>query len=446
MVRTVGYVELFRDNRDFRNLFAGRIVSLFGDWFNLLAILAMLRAFGDVSATGFAVVLILKSLPGVLAPLGGVLADRLPRRNLMVAADLGRAWVVYAMLGLVFVPNVTLLYTLVVIQTLLSAVFEPARNALFPDLVRSEELTAANAVSAATWSLMLAVGAATGGLFTDLLGWELALLLDAVSYLVSAVFLMRIREPAVERAPRAPAKTLFEMLGLRDLWNGAVWMLQRPRVWSLALIKPTWSLTGARTLVLTLLGETAFQMAGWPFLSVAALYVARGIGTGVGPFVSRWLTQSEPRSMERAVLVSLGMCMVGYTLLGFAPSLPIAAALLIFAHLGGATIWVFSTIRLQQLTPSVVRGRVFSTEHAAFTFTLALSNGVFGQVGDQFGDALGAVLGPWIPWAEPAGLAARSLAIGLGLVTLLPLTMWALRGWWLGYGHSDDALDDARAA
>ncbi len=438
---TVGYWALFRDNADFRNLFAGRIVSLFGDWFNLLAILAMLRAFGDTSATGFALVLILKTLPAVLAPVAGVLADRLPRRNLMVFADISRAVVVLGMAGLAVYPSVAILYGLVVIQTLLSAVFEPARNALFPDIVRPEELTAANAVSAATWSLMLAVGSAAGGLVTDLLGWQLALFLDAGTYLLSALFLVRIREPEVPRLTADGSGGWWDTLGVTDLLYGARWMLRRPRVWSLALIKPTWQLTGARTLVLTLLGETAFAIAGWPFLSVSALYVSRGIGTGLGPFLSRWLTASRPEAMERAILIAFVVAGICYTLVGFAPVLVAAMALLVVAHLGGATVWVFSMVRLQQLTPSQVRGRVFAAEHAAFTLVTAASTGVFGQLDDRLGPWLGGFLSPWVADQEPAALAARAMAVGLGLLTVVPLTFWGVRGWVLGWGGARETLD-----
>ena len=439
---TVGYADLFRNNRDFRNLFAGRVVSLFGDWFNLLAILAMLRAFGDDSSTGFAIVLILKTLPAVFAPVGGVLADRLPRRSLMVFADLARAAVVFAMLGLVLVPRVELLYGLVVVQTLLSAVFEPARNALFPDLVKPEELTAANAISSATWSLMLAVGSAAGGLATDVFGWQIALLLDAVSYLVSAGFLMRIREPEVAREPRVHEPGLFEVLGIADFVRGAQFVLSRPQIWSLALVKPTWQLTGARTLVLTRLGETAFSVAGWPFASVALLYVARGIGTGMGPILSRWLTASEPAAMERAILVAFVVAGAGYGLLGLAPSFPVALGLVIAAHLGGATIWVFSTIRLQQLTPSAVRGRVFSAEHAGQTLMMAASTGMFGQLDDQLGAQIGAWFEPWVP-GDATGLSARAMALGLGVLTLVPAAVWAVRGAMLGWARSEPP--DSRA-
>ena len=437
---TVGYWALIRRNADFRNLFAGRVVSLFGDWFNLLAILAMLRAFGDDSATGFALILILKTLPAILTPAAGVLADRLPRRNLMVFADASRAVVVLGMAGLYFFPSVPLLYVLVVVQTLLSSVFEPARNALFPDIVRPEELTAANALTAASWSSMLALGSAAGGLVTEQLGWQLALLLDAGTYLLSAVFLLRVREPEVERMASVGTGGLLDTLGITDLIWGARWMLSRPRVWTVALIKPSWQLTGARTLVLTLLGETAFAIPGQASLSVAALYIARGLGTGAGPFVSRWLTASRPVAMERAILVAFVVAGVCYMLVGFAPVLAVAVALLVVAHLGGATVWVFSMIRLQQLTPSPVRGRVFAAEHAAFTLVMAASTGFFGQLDDQAGPWLAGFLDPVFPGADPAGLSARVLAILLGLTSFIPFAIWGVRGLVLGWGGERETL------
>lgn len=434
MTEQVGYFQLLRGNHDFRNLFLGRLISLLGDWFNILAILAMLRAFGDESAMGFAGVLILKTLPAVFSPLAGVLADRLPRRGLMVAADLGRAAVVLGMVSLAWFPSVVALYVLVAIQSLLSGVFEPARNALLPDLVEPEELTAANAISAASWSLMLAVGSALGGLFADFAGWRAALLFDAGTYIVSVLFLLQVREPVREITTRVGAGGVLTWLGVRDLVEGAAWMARRPRVWTLALVKPLWQVAGARTLVLTLLGETAFAIAGWPLLAVSVLWVARGIGTGLGPFLARWATRSDPVAMERALLISFVGTALGYVFLGLAPALWMAAIMLIVAHLGGATIWVFSTVRLQQIVPTAVRGRVFAAEHAGFVLMVAASNGVFGQLADELSRATSTWLPPLEAALGPEGAVARALAITLGLITAVPLLFWVIRGAWLGWG------------
>ena len=142
-VQHVGYVELLTENRNFRRLYLARLVSLFGDWFNLLAALALLRAIGAESAGAFGGVLILKMLPSaLLAPVAGVLADRFSRRALMMGADLLRAVIVAGMLSALWFPDPRLVYVLLGLQAAVSVFFEPARSAILPDIVRPEELTA----------------------------------------------------------------------------------------------------------------------------------------------------------------------------------------------------------------------------------------------------------------------------------------------------------------
>ncbi len=413
----VGYAELFRHNVNFRRLFFARAVSLAGDWFNTLAILALLRHIGAPSASAFAGVLILKTLPTVFAaPFAGVAADRVSRRGLMLGADLVRVGLVLTMLTVAVFPSVPWLYALVIAQTVASAFFEPARTALLPDIVRPEELTAANAVGAALWSTMLALGSAAGGLTTAWLGWEVALLVDAATYALSAVLLLGVHEPEWERAPTEAGSAIIS--GFRQIGQGAAWVVERPRVWSLALVKAGWSLAGGTTLVLTMLGERVYVEPLGAMLAVTVLYVARGLGTGLGPFLSRALSRSEPAAMERLIGVGYAVGAVFYVALAQAPSLALAAGGVILAHLGGATVWVFSTIRLQQLVPSQVRGRVFAFENAAFTVIIALSTWVFGQAFD----------------AE--GVSVSSVTSAVGVVLVLPTVLWAIRGWRLGWAES----------
>ena len=410
---TVGYMALWTGNPDFRRLFLARMVSLFGDWFNLLAVLALLREIGAVSASSFGAVLILKTLPIVFAlPFAGLVVDRMPRTLVMIGADVARAAVVALMLLIAWWPNPMILYALVVCQAVASAFFEPARNALLPDIVEAGALTAANAMGAAMWSTMLAFGSAAGGLLTAWLGWKAAIGVDIFTYLLSAVFLWQIREPAhhvVTQATARPAEFL------RDLAGGALYLSRRPRARSLALVKAAWSTAGAITLVLTVLGEHRLSVAGMPLVAVSVLYVARGIGTGLGPFVARRISRSEPAAMERLITVGFGMGGLAYLLLPWAPSLAPAALIVVFGHVGGATVWVFSTIRLQQMVPTAVRGRVFAIENAAFTVVVAASTAVWGWATDR----------------DVFSLEHATMA--LGVVLTAAGAWWALRGWRLGW-------------
>lgn len=418
----VGYLHLLRTNRNFTRLFLARLVSLFGDWVNLLAVLALLRSLGVVSAGSFGVVLILKMLPGVIvAPLAGVFADRYSRRMIMILADLLRAFIVLGLFAVLWFPSVGLVYTLIGLQACLSAFFEPARSAMLPDIVAANELTAANALGAATWSAMLTVGAAVGGLITAYLGWKMALALDVVSYLLSMVFLWSLHEPPFEREAEDESKGWLSLLGIKAVITGLLYVWQRPRVLTLLLVKFVWSMSGPVVLVLTILGENVFRIAAAPMLGVSLLYMARGMGTGLGPVLARSVSRSEPKAMERFITWGFWVVGVFYILIGLANSIWVASVFVLLGHLGGATLWVFSTIRLQQCVPTQVRGRVFAAEMAAFTLAMVVSTWWYGAVYD-------------------AGLvSASTLPLMLGGISLVGGSLWLWRGARLGWAEDDDS-------
>ncbi len=408
--RAAGYLALLRDNERFRRLYGARAISLLGDWFNTLAVLALLRAIGGEDARSYGWVLILKTLPALfVAPLAGVLADRLSRKALLIAMDLVRALAVGLML-LLFAPAAWggptpgpwALYVLVVAQTAAFAVAEPARTALVPDVVAPVDLVTAGALNAVTWSAAFTVGTALGGLLTSALGWRAALIVDIATYLVSAAVLYGLRAP--------PRHTPVPAGGLSELREGARYLIQRPRVWSLTLAKAGWAAAGGGiTLVLTVLGERVYRLDGDPILAVTVLYMARGIGTGLGPVVARRLCGADPERGERAIGWAYLWGAGFYLAIGGAGGLPLAAALVLLAHLGGSTVWVFSTVRLQALVPTEVRGRVLAAEQATWTLATAASTWACGLAIDA----------GWLPLPGGASL--------LGLLLLLPAGLWALR-------------------
>ncbi|MEP7357495.1 MAG: MFS transporter, partial [Anaerolineales bacterium] len=159
----IGYVTLVRGNANYRNIWFGEIVSLFGDWFNLIASAALIsRLTGSgVAVGGLFVVRMLA--PFLISPLAGVWADRYNRRKLLLATDLSRAVIVLGFLLVRQPSQVWMLYVLTALQLGISGIFFPARNAILPDITTPAEMGAANALSSATWSVMLSLGAAIGG-------------------------------------------------------------------------------------------------------------------------------------------------------------------------------------------------------------------------------------------------------------------------------------------
>ena len=210
----MGYRELLRTQASFRRLWLGQVVSELGDWLQLIALLGLFPTRGGAVEL-LAGVFIVRMLPSIVwAPLAGVVADRFPRGRIMIACDLGRALLV---LGYLFVrgpEDVGLVYALMFAQESLTAFFEPARAAALPQVVEPRGLLAAHALAGATWSAMLALGAAAGGLIAATVGPRTAFVVDAASFLLSAFFIARARVPRVVRsAASEPRKRPRASLG-----------------------------------------------------------------------------------------------------------------------------------------------------------------------------------------------------------------------------------------
>ncbi len=366
---SVGFGTLLRSNRDVRLLWGGTIVSLFGDWFNTLALYRLvLDLTGSETALGG--VFLTKLLPLALAsPIAGVLADRLDRRRLMIGADLVRAVIVLGFLLVRDAGDLWLLYTLAAAQIAVSATFTPAKNAVLPLITRPNELLTANALLSATWSIMLAVGAAAGGPVVDAFGTDVVFWLDAGTYLVSAGFLLFLRVP-----PRTVARELGGVVrsGLRQVADGWRYLRQRPAVGRIALVKATWGVGGGGLMfALALLGDGLFPSAGTT--GIGLLFAARGLGTGLGPVLARSLFRDARRwpTVLAACVVASGLGYLGIALA--ADARWVVAGLVVFAHAASGANWVLSTTLLQERTEDDFRGRVISTDWLLATLVQSAS-------------------------------------------------------------------------
>ncbi|MGH8091896.1 MAG: MFS transporter, partial [Chthoniobacterales bacterium] len=182
-ISLASYARLVRRNRNVRRLWLAQIASEIGDWFYTLSIYTLLLQFtGRASAVALA--LVLQVLPQTFAgPIAGVVNDRLKRKHVMIAADLVRMVVVLAMLFVRSRSTVWLVYPLLLAETIMVAFFEPARNAVIPNISAPGEVLVANTLSSATWSVNLMIGAGLGGLVAAFLGRNAAFVLNALSFL-----------------------------------------------------------------------------------------------------------------------------------------------------------------------------------------------------------------------------------------------------------------------
>src|SRR5881628_1263450 len=190
--------RLLRDNRDFRLLYIGSLVSLGGDWFLTVALLDLVLQLTG-SATLASLMLLCQSLPiFFFTPLAGHIIDRVDRRKLMIAVDLVRTGACLLPLLARTPALLPFAYAGVIVIAVGSSYFEPASQAALPNLVSAEELGPANVLMGSTWGTMLAVGAGIGGLVTMRFGRDVSFVVDAVSFLASAAILAVMRTPFSE--------------------------------------------------------------------------------------------------------------------------------------------------------------------------------------------------------------------------------------------------------
>lgn len=408
----VGYIDLLRRNRSFRQLWLGQVVSQMGDWFNTIALYTIILQLTG-SGRDVGLLLVARFVPSFFfGPISGVIADRFSRRKIMIVSDLLRAVVVLGFLFVRRADQLWMVYVLTVFQLGLSTFFEPAKTAAIPSIVEDRELVAANAISSVTWSVMLTLGAAIGGLITSAFGTDVAFILDGATYLLSAALIASIRVPKRKKRERQKL-SLGRILGITETIEGIRYVKDRPRVLALLLVKPAWGLGGGILTLLGVFGERIFPVGKGAAGGIGVLFAARGIGTAVGPIVARRLSGEGQERMQASIGIAFLIGGAFYIAFGTATSFVFALVVLGIAHCGGSILWVFSTVLLQKAVADNFRGRVFAAEMALLTLTMAASNYATGELLDRF------------------GVSPRLVTIGIGIFFMMPGFAWFLtQRWW----------------
>jgi predicted MFS family arabinose efflux permease len=403
------YWRLLRGNPNFRRLWAAQIVSELGDWFYVIAIYTLLLNFtGRAQSLGLA--LVLQVLPQTfVGPSAGVVNDRIRRKHVMIAADIVRAAVVLSMM-LVRTPQmVWLAYPLLVLETVMAAFFEPARNSVIPNIVRREEIIVGNTLSSVTWSFDLAVGATLGGVVLAFSGRDAVFVVNALSFVASALLISRMKfdEPHAQGRPLRAR----DVVDYSPMIEGIRYMQAKPRLLATVFVKFGLGLfIGATWVTYALMGERMFAVHIGPpgssgVLGMSLLIGARGLGALIGPLIAaNWAGQRDER-LRRGILLGFCAAAAGVASLSIAPNVWIAVLCVVVAHCGGSVIWTFSTTMLQLNSDDQFRGRVFSADLGLCMAAIALTAYVASAMVD-------------------AGVPLRTLAAYTGGFLVIPALWW----------------------
>lgn len=359
-------IKLLRSNSDLRALFFAQVVSFMGDWFVFVAITGMVKD-GTDSEFLVSMAYVAFTLPSFLiTPLAGSMVDRFDRRRLVLVVSLLQA---IAALGLL-TASVDRVWPLFIFQgtiSALAAIVKPAIDAGVPNLARTpDELRTANVLFGSTWGVMLAVGAALGGLFSETFGRRASFIADAATFVVAFGMLSLIRAPMQQ--PREESHRA--MRPFSDTAEAIRYARKDKAVLALLASKATFAIGAGTVSQLPVLATSVYH---WKDGGTGLLFGARGVGTGLGPVIAARFTRGDLSKVLRVCGLSGIAFSFCYLIAAWSPMIFVAAAVIAIAHLGGGAQWTLSTYGLQLRTPDYIRGRVMAGDFAIVTLTLSIT-------------------------------------------------------------------------
>jgi putative nucleotidyltransferase with HDIG domain len=384
--------------RPFRLLWIGQAVSYFGDTMNTAGLAIMLYVLTG-SATVVALGLIAKAIPTILFGLiAGTLVDAFNRQRLMIVADLVRAilTVTIPFFGQVWLPGV---FIAVFLISTASAFFNPSKQAMLPNLVPSRLLVRANSLISSSEKTMELLGYSLAGLIAAAVSWLPLFLIDAGTYLVSAVSLLGIRDVTA----RGRLRTLRL---LDDILDGAKFVLGN------RVLRSTMALTLVATIFFGMTTTLLVVMAYGPLHSGASGYGLIEAAIGAGAIVGAVIAASLMNRARAGVLLIAGVAGVGFAnvLVGFSSNLPMALLFLLFGGILNMVYYIPVISVTQREAPDHIRGRVMSTRFLLVQSGYLAGMAVAGPLSDHFGAQLIFVIGGlFLILAASLGLGARSL-------------------------------------
>jgi DHA3 family macrolide efflux protein-like MFS transporter len=390
--------------RDFGLVWSGQLISQIGDGVSRLALLWFVYAVTG-SPLKTSVIGLLQTIPPiVLGPIIGVYVDRLPKKVLLITSDVLRALLIGLIPCLISVESftVSVLYVLVLMHAIATAVFGPALTAAIPAFVPKTKFTAANALLQSTTSLGIIFGPALSGLGIAAYGSQEVLCLNAATYMISAACLTMVRfnNPASKGPSLAARPTM-----LQDLVEGFRYsVVIQPAI---LLLTGTAALYTFGTSALTALFPVfARKMLGLGPVEVGYLWSAVGVGLFVTSIALLWATDWMVKDRMRlimgtSVLSGIALCALTRTLD------PYIAGLLM--GLIGCGMGAFTPIAwgiIQELAPTQMIGRVMGL-YGTGAMTAAIGGiSAFGWIMEQQGPETG-VLGIGVVLLVTGLVAAR---------------------------------------
>ena len=385
------YIQLIKGNRNFRNLLWGQIVSELGNWFNFIAGLGLVRLVSDASPTAAGILFLCRLLPfAIFSPIAGTFVDRFSRRQVMIWSDLIRVAIALTFLFVTSAENLWIAYLATAVLSTVGAFFEGAKNATTPNLTGKDGLLAGTALMFSSRFLLMAIGSALGGWAAAVFGYEVAFIINAVSFAISAFSVWLIPESATrerEKGRKGEREILdslamvgalpeisFEKLKresfLTELKEGFNYTIGNHFALTILIMNVIWATGGgAINVIFERLGGVYFaQKDAWnPDIAVALLWTASGLGLTIGMLVAHRTETILERKNSRVSFIGWSLVAHGilFAIAGFMPNLWLLA---FFTFISRAIVGVEYAVQetmFQRSLPDYIRGRISTLDRGA---------------------------------------------------------------------------------
>ena len=362
---------------DFRRLWVAQLVSDLGDALTLFSLMFLVqRLTGDEAAV--ASVLIATALPALVVGLmAGVWVDRWDLRRTMVAADVIRALLVMALILVDSAATVWAVYVLVFVHASVGTFFRPARQSLLPRVVGREMLLAANSMGEVTRVIGYALGTACAGILVGFTGmFAVVFSVDAVTFVVSAVVVARVRTPS------APLPSSGVVSGVWGELREGLRLMTHSRWLAGVMVGATLAMAGLGAvnglIVPFVVGDLALSEAWFGLLEGAQSVGVIGAGSAVAVLAAR----VRPSVLVSGGLVAVGTVVAAFALAGGVVSL---ALLMLAVGLAVAPVQASAATILQREAPPELLGRAAAALSAGSTSAQVASLAAAGTLASVMG-------------------------------------------------------------
>lgn len=369
-------VSAFR-NRDFCALWIGQLISQIGDNFLIVAILFVVSALTD-SPLAIGIMALVVTLPQLfLGLIAGVFVDRLDRKLVMIVSDIVRG---LAVLALVFVQRADQLYILYIVGFVMATVglfFNPARNAVIPNIVSGEILLTANALIQASQIIAIILGPSIAGLIIGWLGPASAFVFESFSFAVSAAAIATMTIPPVNPKPdKTKSRVIWD-----QLVEGLLFIRHSSPLLHVMITTAVATLGFGAIVVLGIIyldGVLGIGAEGFGFL-----YAVQGLGVVIGgAMIGRLASNVRTNWIVGGCMVILGLAIIAFAVVPNYPLVLVAVAIIglsiVVARAALATL-------TQSLVPDEKRGRVESAVTMVIGASTSASMALSGVLGDLIG-------------------------------------------------------------